>query len=355
MPDLETLLREVKPAPDPAWTLKLDTRVAHRFPKPPSRAQRILHALRAHWMDSTAALVVMSTVALVVVVVGTNYSQTSSENFASAPQAMSESDSSGGSSAAATPGSEDVQPVSPDDASARAFAPESRERAVKTNASLTLTTTPDKVPALADRVIATVDSLGGFVQSSQVDQQSSRSASATLALRIPSAKLEDGLARISKLAHVKARSQQTEDLTDTREAMQARVRDARADREGLRTRLSKATTDKERSRLRAALDRATRRVTQAQREVNELNHEVSYATVDLSIDGERKSGGAAVPGDRWTPGDALGDAVRVLEVIAGVALIALAIILPIAAIAVLAGFGARILTRRRRERALEVA
>lgn len=355
MPDLETLLRDVKPAPDPAWTLELDTRVAHRFPKPPSRARRVLRALRAHWMASTAGLVVAGFVALIVVVAGMNYTQTSSENFASAPQTTSESDSSGGASAAATPQSEDIQPVSPDDAAAPTFAPESRQRAVKTNASLTLTTTPDKVPALADRVIATVDSLGGFVQSSQVDQQSSRSASATLALRIPSAKLEDGLARISKLAHVKARSQQTEDLTDTREAMEARVRDARADREGLRKRLARATTDAERSRLRAALDRSTRRVTQAQRQVNELSHEVSYATVDLSIDGERRSGAAAAPGDRWTPGDALGDAVRVLEVIAGVALIALAILLPIAAIAVLAAFGARILTRRRRERALEVA
>ncbi len=39
MPDLETLLRDVKPAPDPAWALKLDTRVAHRFPTPPSRAR----------------------------------------------------------------------------------------------------------------------------------------------------------------------------------------------------------------------------------------------------------------------------------------------------------------------------
>ena len=116
-----------------------------------------------------------------------------------------------------------------------------------------------------------------------------------------------------------------------------------------------ATTDTDRSRLRAALDRASRRVTQAQRAVNELGAEVSYATVDLTIDGERRSGAVVSPGDRWTPGDALGDAVRVLEVIAGVALIALAIVLPIAVIAVLAGFGGRILTRRRRERALEVA
>ena len=56
-------------------------------------------------------------------------------------------------------------------------------------------------------------------------------------------------------------------MTDQREALEAAVRDARADRDGLRTRLAKATTDKERSRLRAQLDRATRRVTQRQRQV----------------------------------------------------------------------------------------
>ena len=34
MPDLETLLRDVRPAPDPAWAAKLDARVAARFPEP---------------------------------------------------------------------------------------------------------------------------------------------------------------------------------------------------------------------------------------------------------------------------------------------------------------------------------
>ena len=129
------------------------------------------------------------------------------------------------------------------------------------------------------------------------------------------------------------------------------MRDARADRAGLRVRLGKATTDRERSRLRAQLDRASRRVTQRQRALAELGREVSYATVDLSIEGNRGSGGA-VPGDRWTPGDALKDAGRVLEVIAGVLVIALAIALPLAILVVLATLAGRLTRRRRRERAL---
>ncbi|MCA1481649.1 DUF4349 domain-containing protein, partial [Bradyrhizobium sp. NBAIM08] len=133
-----------------------------------------------------------------------------------------------------------------------------------------------------------------------------------LTVKIPSDKLDTGIAQLSKLAHVKARSQQAQDVTDQRDALEASVRDARADRNGLRTRLSKATTDKERSRLRAQLDRASRRVTQRQRQVNELGAAVSFATVDLSIDGDRR-GAAAPPEGRWTPGDAAGDALRVLE------------------------------------------
>ena len=210
--------------------------------------------------------------------------------------------------------------------------------------------------SVSDRAIRVVDGVGGYVQSSQTDIAGSH-ATATLSLRIPAGKLDEGLARLSKLANVTARSQQTEDLTDQREYLEARVRDARADRDGLRVRLAKATTDKERSSLRAQLDRATRRVTQREREVAELGQEVSYATVDLSIEGRKRSGGAVVdkPGDRWTPGDALGDAGRVLEVIAGVAVIALAILIPVGVIVVIAMLLGRVLTRHRRLRALEMA
>lgn len=341
MPDLETLLRDVKPAPDPAWTLKLDTRVAHRFPQPPSRRQRLARVLRAHLGFVTAGVVVTSMVAAMVVVALGSYTQTSSDTMSTSARdamvAMESEASSGGSS---TPEIEEA----------------SGGRAVKASASLTLTTTPDRVQGLTNRSITIVDQLGGYVQSSEIDEPSPRRAVANLSLRIPSADLDTGLARLSKLANVQARTQQTEDLTDRRETLEAAVRDARADREGLRARLEQATTDRERSRLRALLDRSTRRVTQRTREVNELGRDVSYATVDLEIRGTRSAGGAATaPNDRWTPGDALGDAVRVLEVIAGVALIALAIILPIVAIGVLAWIAGRILTRRRRERALEVA
>ena len=57
--------------------------------------------------------------------------------------------------------------------------------------------------------------------------------------------------------------------------------------------------------------------------------------------------------DNWTPGDAAHDALRVLEVAAGVALIALAIVVPLALLALPALVGARWTRRRRREHALD--
>ena len=219
------------------------------------------------------------------------------------------------------------------------------------NASITLSAKPNEVEGVADRAIRIVDGLGGYVETSEVTR-GSNSASAALTLKLPTADLDKGLAQISKLAHVSSRSQQAQDVTDQREQLEALVRDARADREGLRSRLAKATTDKERSRLRGLLNRATRRVTSRTRDLNQLGAEVSYATVDLSIEGDRRSGAIADPDDRWTPGDALGDAGRVLEVVAGVLLIAAAVLLPVAVLIVLAMLAGRVLRHRRRERAL---
>jgi hypothetical protein len=55
----------------------------------------------------------------------------------------------------------------------------------------------------------------------------------------------------------------------------------------------------------------------------------------------------------WAPRDALGDALRVLEVAAGVALVTLAVLLPLALLALIAWPLGRAITRRRREAALD--
>src|SRR4051794_6949195 len=342
MPDLEMLLRDVRPAPDPTWAARLDARVGEGFSRPPAAWKRPFHALRRHGFAFGAVAAVAS--ALVVIVLAAQRTPTDSQDSGGGSvTAMSAPKSAGSDSKAAAPPAVTGITLQPQD------------RSVKTTTAITLTTALDEVQSVSDRAIAVVDALGGYVDSSQTDIAGSH-ATATLSLRIPADKLDDGLARLSKLAHVSARSEQTQDLTDQRAYLEARVRDARADRAGLRLRLQKATTDQERVHLRAQLDRATRRVTQRERAVAALGQEVAYATVDLSITGRKHAGATgAAPGDRWTPGDALHDAGRVVGVLASVLVIGLVVLPPMAVIAVLAWLGGRALTRRKRLRALEMA
>ncbi len=350
MPDLEMLLRDVRPAPDPAWTARLDARVAARFPKPTPAWKKPLIAFREHFMALSAVATVGCLLLAFVLVVAPNMGGDDEE-------------AAGGSGGMAMPASEGAEKSAPESDSGGASTAQTppaitefsdQGRSVISSATLTLSTTPDKVNTVSDRAIRVVDGLGGYVQTSRVDTNGNQ-ANATLVVKIPSAKLDTGIASLSKLAHVKGRSQQAEDVTDQREVLEARVRDARADRDGVRLRLSKATTDAERSKLRAQLDRASRRVTQRQRSLSELGQAVSFATVELTIDGDRRGGAAPPPEGRWTPGDALGDALRVLEVIAGVLVIALAVLIPVGLIALLGGLAGRIVVRHRRERALDIA
>src|SRR4051812_16864489 len=69
MPDLEMLLREVRPVPDPAWATRLDTRVAHRFPGPPPRWKAPLLVLRDHLL-ALGTVATVASLLLVIVIAG---------------------------------------------------------------------------------------------------------------------------------------------------------------------------------------------------------------------------------------------------------------------------------------------
>jgi hypothetical protein len=333
--DLEQLVRAERPAPDPGWAGRLDRRVAEGFPKPPRRYRG--RQLRGALLTAGAVASVL------VVIVGVasrsgGGGSTGSSGPAVAPAARAKAPESAGS-AAASAGSLAPQtaPIAP--------------RAVIRSVALTLSTRPADVERVSDRVIRVADTLGGYVQDSSV----SAGQSAEITLRIPSGRLQQALTQLSGLAHVRSRTQVAQDVTDQRAALEARVRDARAYRDSLRNRLAHATSEREASSLRDRLQRAERTLRARERDVAQLSRETSYATVDVSVRGDRSSGAAAPAGGRWTPGDALHDAGRVLEIAAGVALIALAVALPIGLIAAVAAVVARVVGRRRRERALELA
>ncbi len=344
--DLEALVRATRPVPDPEWTARLDGRVARRFPDAaPAWYVAPFALLRAN----LAPVGALAGVALVVValIAVAHPSSGGVSGSSSGGGSMSASGSSGSSASKAAAPRNLANPGGPiEDAGVH--------RAVRQDAQLTLATPVDNVSSVSDRAIRVADRLGGYVQSSNVTA-TDRHASASLELKVPSAQLPDALAQLSRLAHVKARSQAAEDLTDQRAALRAAVKDARADRDGLRKRLAAATTEKERAALRSQLQRAEHRIVVRQRRVAALDHEVSYATVDLTITGTRRHPAAAAHGSSWTPGDALHDAGRVLEVSLGVALVVLAVCVPLGLLAGAAALAGRLVVRRRREQALDMA
>jgi Domain of unknown function (DUF4349) len=328
--DLEQLLRAVKPEPAPAWVGRMDRRVEQRFPSP----ARWWHwqRLRFHVLAAGSAACVLALLVGFVALVGS-------------------SSRGGDDSASGGAGSASSRAEAPALAEPKAGLAAPQERARIQDVSVTLSTTPAGVEDVSDKVIRVADTLGGYVQDSSITAR----RSAEITLRIPSEKVQQALSQLSRLAHVSSRTQETQDVTDQKAGLDARVRDARAYRDSLQRRLARSTTDREASSLRGRLQRAEQRLRSAQREVARMDREISYATIDVRVDGNRSAGAAPVPGDRWTPGDALHDAGRLLEVIAGIALIAGAILLPLGLLAAAAALLGRGVTRRRRERALELA
>ena len=106
--------------------------------------------------------------------------------------------------------------------------------------------------------------------------------------------------------------------------------------------------------IRARLRLVSREIEVARAAVRRVDNRAAYATVAVSIIADADTGAAApATDDGWGPGDAARDALSVLEVAAGVAVVALAVALPLALLAGLAGLAMRTGRRRRREHALD--
>jgi hypothetical protein len=96
-----------------------------------------------------------------------------------------------------------------------------------------------------------------------------------------------------------------------------------------------------------------REIAAARRRLARVNNQANFADVFVTL--APRGAGDEVDEGAWTPADAWRDALRVLEVAAGVAVIAAAVLLPLALLWLLIWLARRGLTRRGRERALDMA
>jgi hypothetical protein len=225
-------------------------------------------------------------------------------------------------------------------------------RKVERTAELVLETPAARFDATSDDVVHTVDRFDGIVASSSIGSDDTSGGEATFELRIPTARFDAALAALSKLGHVAERRQDLEDITGSFTTLQDRLADARAERRGLLRALARATTQAQVESLRTRLRDVRDTIARLNGDLAALRRRADLSRVTVTVRGVEGSGGG---GGRWSPGDAAGDALRVLEVMAGVAVIALTIAVPLGLLGLAVVLAARSLRRRERERALDPA
>lgn len=229
-------------------------------------------------------------------------------------------------------------------------------RDVERSSSIVLGTKPDQVASAAAKVYAAVHAANGIVLNSSVESGSAGSSGASFSLLIPSGKVDDALAAFSRIAEVRSRHDATQDITKPTVGVTEELRDSNASIEGLLKELGSAETESERESVEARLREERRRHASIRASLEHLHKRASMSEVSLRI--VTGHGAGAVPvgkgksGGDWSVGDALHDAGHILTIVAGVALIGLAILAPFALIALLLWSLNRFRVRRLRERAL---
>lgn len=239
----------------------------------------------------------------------------------------------------------------------QSVAPTTRARKVQRSADLTLSVPMRKLDSAADGVIRTVDRFGGIVASSAIGSDDN-TGEASFDVRIPTERLDEALAALSKLGHVAERRQNLVDITGSFTSAEDRLSDARAERRGLLKALGAASTQQSIDSLKARLRNVRSQIARLNGDLEALRRRADLSRVSVTVRGDGDGAASSDGGDgdgRWSPGDAARDAVRVLEVIAGVALIALAIAVPLGLLAGLVAVGVRSARRRRREGVLDPA
>jgi hypothetical protein len=369
-PELALLVADldaVRPEPSGALLASLDARVHAGFAADGDdrrRERRPWHVPIRRPQILVPAIGATLAAALVALMVVTGNSGNDDNNSASsssgsaavtaqAPQATSAPGpaAAGDSSPASGPAQATSAPSTPAAAQTAPAPSTATTRKVERAAELTLTPEPKDVQDTADGVVRETQAAGGYVQRSDVATRDG-GGEASFTLRIPSARLDDTLARLSKLAHVGALNQSATDITAQTASAADRLADARAERRALLRALGRATTDRQIAGLKARLRDNRSEIAQRKGALDAQRRRADLATVTVTVAGTgtpaHQDGGGA-----WTPRDALHDAGRVLEVAGGVALIALAVLAPLAILGALALLAARSVRRHRRETALD--
>jgi Domain of unknown function (DUF4349) len=369
--ELALLLADDRPGVDPVFAHTLDQRVAGRFGGAARNADGA--SGRSGWSGwlagGVAATLAAAVLAVVVFVPGLNHAGSSNSSSSSAASGVAASSSSSGggathelssapnrSASGSAASAASSTGAAPDAAGTPSPAPNGRKTIQ--SAQLNLSTSASRVDDVAQEAFDVIGQENGIVNRSSVTQTGGSDGSAFMQLSVPSSALGQTMTKLSQLtyAHVASRTDNSQDVNNQYVRVKRQLADAQALRTSLLKQLARAFTTEQVDSLKAQIRDAERTITSTESALAALNHRVAFSNISLTINAGIEPQ-VVPPGHSggFTIRKAVHDAGRVLVVVAGVTLIALAVLLPVAALAALAWWVGGMLTHRRRERALDLA
>ena len=211
------------------------------------------------------------------------------------------------------------------------------KRQVVQSAQLILSVAPRRIDDVSQQVFNVVGQEKGYVNGSNVTS-GGPDGNAFFQLSVPSSNRAATLAALSELkgAHVVSRTDNTNDITGQVGGAGQKLAEARALRRSLLKQLANATTTAEVTSIQARLHDANASIASDLSTLRGLQRQVAYSNITVRI----QSSTAPPPvahhsSSGFTLGKAAHDAGRVLVVVAGVALIVLAVLVPLGLVAAL--------------------
>ncbi|HEY3725928.1 MAG TPA: DUF4349 domain-containing protein [Solirubrobacteraceae bacterium] len=371
--ELTLILAGQRPVASEPFAAALDERVQRRFARPPRRPRRRLRWRSVLAPGAAAGLVAGLAVVVVLSAGGGGSSSgvqmptvTSSASALSggvgralrAESAPSSTSSAAGSSSATSPSPATSPSASGPSSAGGATAPTppTGGRQVVQSAQLSLSTRPNRVDDVAQQVFDVVSVQDGVVENSNVTATNSSSGYAQFQLSVPSANLQQTMSALSRLrgASVVSRTDSSQDITGQVGGAGRRLADARALRTALLRKLAAATTTSDIDSLKAQIRDAEASIASDQSTLRSLHRKVDNTQIAVTINAASAPGHPAASGSGFTIGKAGHDAGRVLVIAAGVALIALAVLVPLSLLGAIGLWIAGAVRRRRREQVLDL-
>lgn len=356
-------LQALRPTPRPEFAAELDERAAAGFPRRTHWRWTPFERLRAvqprRLLIPAGGLAIVAVAVVTVLSIGGSESgqvdlHSAIEKARPSPRPSGEVEevapaSGTGASSAVAGSAEGSEPAA---GANRGFNASfnARHRAVERNAELVLGADPADVADDSSKVFEAVHAHDGIVMRSSTREGEAGVAAARFELLIPSAKLSDALAALSGIDEVRSRHEATDDITAPTVQTGELLQDSKARVDSLLAQLEAAETESEREAVEDELAAERRHRARLRAQLQHLERRADYSRVLVRIETGASEGSTG--GGAWGIDDALGDAGHILAVAAAVSVVALAILGPIALIALLAWLTHRAWVRRERRRVL---